>query len=75
MTKTELECYFIINGIVARIFIDSKKHRVTFRIHPFFIEQTKESLEDMQPAGVQYVYKPMRLWDYWKCRERIVVVG
>lgn len=62
-------------NMLARIQEDFKNNRVIFRLHPENVFEAPRFLDHLAPVGVEFVYKPMRLWDYWLCRKKLVVIG
>jgi hypothetical protein len=65
MTTHKIREYFSHFLATARVLVEEEKFRVTFRVHPVLIPTFQLDLENIRPAGIEFAFKPLRLWDYW----------
>jgi hypothetical protein len=75
MSADKLAEYLFSLRTVARIHINNRKHTVVIRVHADLVDETRMFLEPYQAVGILFEYKRMRLWDFWKCRNQLVVIG
>jgi hypothetical protein len=72
MTHQDLRNLLEYSGILCRVSV--KGNTLIIKVHPRLMERVRSAIRGKLPLGVYLDIKPMRMWDYWKCRKELVVI-